>query len=131
MHVRNKGKKRFLTEFTPLESRVMWLIPGLCSHCIKMKICYSRTFRTFLSEASIFLKNEFPIIFIGLAAFMNSAPDSIWTVWEKGRLPHIPEDWPSKFAGVRQRAISLTTGSNSSHQLGGSIESNPCFYGQE
>jgi len=100
-----------LTEFTPLESRVMGLIPVLCSHCIKMKICYSRISRTFLSEGSIFLKNEFPIIFIGLAAFMNSVPDSTWTVWEKGRLPHIPEDLPSKFAVVRQRAISLNAGS--------------------
>ena len=96
-----------MTEFTPLESRVMGLIPVLCSHCIKMKICNSRTFRNFLSEVSIFLKTEFPMIFIGLAAFMNSVPDSTWTVWEKGRLPHIPEDLPSKFAAVRQRAISL------------------------
>jgi hypothetical protein len=72
----------------PLRSRVMLPIPVLCSHCIKMRICYSRTFRISSSEASKFLKNEFSFTSAGLSSFMSSAPGSIWTVWERRRSLH-------------------------------------------
>jgi len=72
-----QGNPRVLAGFFLLSGCVMLRIPVLCSHCIKMRICYLRTSK---SEGSFFPKNKFLIVFIGLAAFMSSAPGSIWTV---------------------------------------------------
>ena len=68
-------------------------IAVLCSHCIKMGICYSRIFRSSSSGASKFLRNEFRFIFSGLADFMNSASSSISTVWQRRRSAHISRIW--------------------------------------
>jgi hypothetical protein len=58
-----------------------------------MKICYSRTFGTFSSEASTFPKNEFPFFSAGLVAFMNSALGNIWMGWEKRQSLHTSRIW--------------------------------------
>ncbi len=89
----NQGENRFLVGFSPLGSRVMFPILVLCSHCIKMRICYSRIFRTSSSGASNFPKSEFLIIFDGVTAFMSPAPGSIWTVWETRRSLHTSRIW--------------------------------------
>jgi len=85
IHGVNPVKKQVMGGFCLLRSRVIWSIPVLCSHCIKMKICYSRISRNFLSEASIFPINGLPFIFDELGALMNSAPSAVWRTWEKGR----------------------------------------------
>ncbi len=72
-----------------LSSCVMLQI-SVFSHCIKMRICYSRTFA---SEASISPKIECPSISVGLAAFMSSAPGNIWPVWKRRQLLHISMIW--------------------------------------
>ena len=69
--------------FYPLKSRVMLPIAVLCSHRIKMRICYGRFFRNSSSEASNFPKTEFPFTSAGLAAFMSSSDG--WT-WNGGKL---------------------------------------------
>jgi hypothetical protein len=58
-------------------------IAVLCSHRIKMRICYGRFFRNSSSEASNFPKTEFPFTSAGLAAFMSSSDG--WT-WNGGKL---------------------------------------------
>ena len=68
------GETGFWQGLTSLGSLVMWPIPVLCSHCIKMGICYSRTLMNSSSEASTFPKNEFPFFFVGLVVSANFTP---------------------------------------------------------
>ena len=107
-----------------LSSRVMLPIPVLCSRRIKMKICYLRTSRISWSAASSFPLNEFPFTFGGLTASMNSAPGSIWTVWERRRRHHTLRTWQGttrigKDSRRRRRYACTDTSRHSRNPMGG------------
>jgi hypothetical protein len=74
-HVANQGETRVvLAGFCPLSGCVMLPLPVLCSHCIKMKICYLSAFRTFSFKACIFLQDEVLFNFESLGVSANSGP---------------------------------------------------------
>ena len=118
MQDKTRGEEGFYRLFALKQPCYVAYTGVLCSRRIKMKLCYLRTFRISWSAASNFPLNEFPFTFAGLTASMNSAPGSIWTVWERRRWHHTSRTWQrttriGKYSRRRRRYAYTNTSKHS------------------